>query len=371
MAKEGKKPANGVGRAVKLIVFFVVLAAGGMWGTQWLSYRMSHVYENDARIAASVVSVSSRVAGWVTKITVIEGDRIGLGDILVQVDARDSRLKLREMETRIDEIKAEQSRVGTEIDMTRQQNRRRHEAQEFRVSASRAKLQAALTQLELAGSEYARVKSLVARKVLSRQRWDQARADLREAQEKQREAAADLAVAKSVLLEVQAARGQSTVLRKRLDQLLSEQKRLAIQVRRQTLDLEDRTIRSSTAGVIDITFVNEGEYVRPGQRLMLIHDPSRIWIKANIRETELRHVKIGAAVKISVDAFPDRKFQGEVFRIGNATTSEFSLLPSPNPSGNFTKITQRLPVRIKVTQDGGLLRPGMMVEVHIVIPERQ
>jgi membrane fusion protein (multidrug efflux system) len=140
-------------------------------------------------------------------------------------------------------------------------------------------------------------------------------------------------------------------------------------MRRQALDIKDRTILSPVDGVIDTTFVNEGEYVRPGQRLMLIHDPSQIWVKANIRETELRYVKIGAPVEISVDAFPDRIFKGEVFRIGNTTTSEFSLLPSPNPSGNFTKITQRLPVRIKVTQDGELLRPGMMVEIDIVIPE--
>ena len=372
MADEGKKPANGrLGTAVKLLIIFAALAGGGLWGTQWLSHRMAHVFENDARIAASVISVSSRVAGWVTKITVIEGDPIRAGHILVQVDDRDSRLRLSEMGTRIDEIKAEQSRVRTEIEMSHQQTRRRHEAQDFRVSAARAKLQAAGTQLKLAGSEHARVKSLVERKVLSRQRWDRAQADLREAQEKEREAAADLAVAKAVLLDAKAARGQTTVLRKRLDQLLSEQTRLATQLQRQSLDLKDRTILSPTEGVVDATFVNEGEYVRPGQRLMLIHDPSQIWIAANIRETELRHVKIGAPVKITVDAFPDREFKGEVFRIGNTTTSEFSLLPNPNPSGNFTKITQRLPVRIKVDQDGASLRPGMMVEIDIVIPGRE
>ena len=105
----------------------------------------------------------------------------------------------------------------------------------------------------------------------------------------------------------------------------------------------------------------------PGQRLALVHDPETIWIEANIKETEIRKLKIGQEVDVSVDAYPDTQFRGRVLSVGNATTSEFALLPSPNPSGNFTKITQRLPVRIAIEQQGGLLRPGMMVEINIDI----
>jgi membrane fusion protein (multidrug efflux system) len=124
---------------------------------------------------------------------------------------------------------------------------------------------------------------------------------------------------------------------------------------------------SPASGIVDETFVHPGEYLVPGQRVLLMHDPADIWIDANIKETEIRHVEPGDRVKIHVDAYPDREFEGTVQRVGNAATSQFSLLPSTNPGGNFTKVTQRLPVRITIEQSGELLRPGMMVEVAIEI----
>ena len=102
----------------------------------------------------------------------------------------------------------------------------------------------------------------------------------------------------------------------------------------------------------------------------MLHDPSNIWIEANVRETEIRRLVVGQTVDIEVDAYPDRPFAGRLVRVGHATTSEFALLPSPNPSGNFTKITQRLTVKIAVEQQAGLLKPGMMVEAYINVRDR-
>jgi len=138
------------------------------------------------------------------------------------------------------------------------------------------------------------------------------------------------------------------------------------QIHEQEIDVTDRRVRSPINGIVDEKFVQPGEYVIPGQRLFIIHDPKRVWIDADIKETKLSRLKRGQPVSISVDAYPRRPFTGRIERIGNAATSEFALLPSPNPSGNFTKITQRVPVRIAVEQpDDNPLRPGMMVEVDI------
>ncbi len=101
-----------------------------------------------------------------------------------------------------------------------------------------------------------------------------------------------------------------------------------------------------------------------GQRLLMIHDPERVRVEANVKETDIRYFRPGKTVTITVDALPGRRFEGTVTRVGQAATSEFALLPNPNPSGNFTKITQRLPVRIAVRQAGGALKPGMMVELE-------
>ena len=117
------------------------------------------------------------------------------------------------------------------------------------------------------------------------------------------------------------------------------------------------------------TFVLPGEYVRPGQRIALIHDPEKIWVEANIRETEIRRLRVGQRVDITADAYPNESIVGEVARLGQATTGEFALLPAPNPSGNFTKVTQRLPVRITLAENAHLLKPGMLVEVDIHVDE--
>ena len=139
---------------------------------------------------------------------------------------------------------------------------------------------------------------------------------------------------------------------------------------RMGLDLGDRVIRSPIDGVVDKTFVNPSEYISVGQRLLMVHDPSKIWVDANVKETDIRHLKLGSPAKISIDAYPDEVFKGTITRIGNAATSQFALLPTPNPSGNFTKIAQRLTIRVDLEKASELLRPGMMVEVNIGIDGR-
>jgi len=107
--------------------------------------------------------------------------------------------------------------------------------------------------------------------------------------------------------------------------------------------------------------------VAAGQRILLLHNPDEVWVEANIKETQVGKLKIGQTVRVSVDAYPSETFVGRVARIGSATTARFALLPTPNPSGNFTKITQRVPVKIDIVQMPKPLTPGMMVEVEIDI----
>jgi membrane fusion protein (multidrug efflux system) len=134
--------------------------------------------------------------------------------------------------------------------------------------------------------------------------------------------------------------------------------------------LSDRLITSPVDGVVDKTFVNPSEFVSAGQRLLMVHDPKKIWVSANVKETDVRHIKIGSAVTVEVDAYPDKLFEGKISKIGNAATSEFALLPTPNPSGNFTKVVQRIRIRVNLDNKDELLRPGMMVEVNVGIDDR-
>ena len=97
----------------------------------------------------------------------------------------------------------------------------------------------------------------------------------------------------------------------------------------------------------------------------MYHAPENVWIDANVKETEFSRLRVGSRASITVDAFPGRTFEGEVIGMGGAATSQLALLPSPNPSGNFTKVTQRLPIRVSIDADGVELRPGMMVEIYV------
>ena len=122
---------------------------------------------------------------------------------------------------------------------------------------------------------------------------------------------------------------------------------------------------SPISGIVSKRFSDQGQIVQAGQPVFVVNDPGEKWVVANVEETKIRRVQRGATAKVKADAFPKRPFEGKVEFVGSAATSEFALLPADNPSGNFIKITHRLPVRISISDPENQLRPGMMVVVDI------
>lgn len=354
---------------IRYLIVAVVLVVGGVWGTKEIQQRFTHVYEYDARIAGSLITVSSRVSGWVTKINVAEGDEVSQGQVVFEIDSRDSKLLVDQLVAQIQGLDAERQRMRAEKDWVDKQTQARVRTQKSELNAAQATVKSLDPQLALARSDLTRAKSLYQKKIVSRQTHDQARARMEQLAGEYETATAEVQSARNKLLEAEAERTRLNVLDGEIAKLAHQEGVLRSRVAQQQLDLADRSIRGPVNGVIDKVFVDTGEYVSPGQRLALTHDPHSIWIEANVKETEIRKLKIGQMVNVGVDAYPDQVFAGHVIAIGNTTTAEFALLPSPNPSGNFTKITQRLPVRIAIDQKERLLRPGMMVEVNIDIRE--
>ena len=274
---------------------------------------------------------------------------------------------MREIDAQHKSLQAERRQIEAEIRMIDQQTRGRSAASRAALAAARAAKSGMDTELEQITNDFERGQSLLAKKVISRQRWESLRTAYRMAGQQALKSQADVAMANAAVVEAEADRQRMDVLQVRVASLRFDEERIVVERERQQLDLSDRTIKAPSAGIVDRTFIDPGEYVARGQRLLLMHDPSVIWIEANIKETDIRDVKLGARARLVIDAYPDLDVVGEVVRIGNAATNQFALLPSPNPSGSFTKITQRLPVKIAVPQVDGLLRPGMMVEVEIAI----
>ena len=344
----------------------VILYFTGYWAfNQW-----SKITETDARITTDQISVSSRSDGWVTKLPVIEGQKIKAGELLLSIDSRDATLKLDELNARLSAIDSQRALLITKTKMVDAQTQSRMEAATSRVKAAYAVVKASKEQSVLTRNNYKRFESLSGTNVISQQRLDQIRAELSRSDERHQIAMANLLAAKADANEAKADRQQILINKNLINNLKYEKQQIVSLRNRQILNIQDKTIRSSLNGVVSRIFIDKGEFVHPGQRLILIHNPNNIWVEANIKETELRHIKLGMTAKLKIDAYPNKSFVGKVERIGQAATGEFALLPNPNPSGNFTKVTQRLPIRISVEQEDDMLRPGMLVVIEIDIPGR-
>ena len=363
-------PRRRVWRLLRNFLLGLAVIGGLIMLIDWAYKRYTNVYIDDARITADVISVSSRVSGWVTKLHVSEGDRVKAKQTLVSIDTRDAKLQLSELDSRLRAISSERSRAITEKTMIDRQTRSAQSVRRSQVQAAKATLAGRRSDLDLARTDFERTKKLLNRKVVSRQRWEERRNAFRKAEQALQQAQAEVAAANASLIQAAADREQLLVLDRQLSMLSHRESEVSAQRERQLLNLRDRLITSPLDGVVDKTFVNPSEFVSAGQRLLMVHDPKKIWVSANIKETDLRHIKIGSLVTVSVDAYPDKKFEGEISKIGNAATSEFALLPTPNPSGNFTKIVQRIRIRVNLDNKEELLRPGMMVEVNVGIDDR-
>lgn len=370
LPESGPKPkrGNGRNRALMLVVVSTVALAAYFVSTE-VHERLTFVSEEDARIHADLVTVSSRVAGWITEMPVAEGDHVQGGTVMVQVDDRESQILLSELEAQASAAVAERARLSAERTLVVSQIESKLQSEQSRVSAAEVVVSSLRPQRELAERELNRTKKLFEDKVASRRQLDQSENQHQQIDREYRIAVADLQAAKSRIAEAEADRARLDVLAADMSVLEQREAEIRARIERQRLDVVDRTIKSPIGGVIDKTFVDPGEYITPGQRLMLVHNPDSIWVEANIKETVVRKLSVGQAVDIHVDAYPDESFSGVVKNIGSAATSQFALLPTPNPSGNFTKITQRLPIRIAIDSPDPRLRPGMMVEVKIAVTE--
>ncbi len=358
------------GWAIAGVVLLVVLV---LWFASWIHWRLSHVAENDAHITGEVITLSSRVDGWLVSRPVMDGDRVKKGQILAQIDDRDARLRLAA-------VQGDLASANAQIAYTQAQRQTADLTTEAELDQAQAQLTVAEStlsdaghQLALAQANFQRDDSLVKSGLTPRKTWDESHTTLLQRQDQQREAGAQLLAQRATLANARAQRGQLQVLDRQIDMQRQQLVALQAQADQITQEIADRTLRSPVDGVVDRTLGDVGDYVQAGQWVMMVHDPKNVWVEANVKETALNDVAVGQEVEIGVDAYPGMVQRGHVIRVGNTATNQFALLPSPNPSGNFTKITQRVPVRIafdgKADRVDPRLKPGLMVEVAINVTD--
>jgi membrane fusion protein (multidrug efflux system) len=334
------------GHKGKLGLLLLFSVAGIVAGGLWLHHRMTHVEENDAQVAGEVVTISSRVDGWLMTRPVMEGDHVSKGQILGELDTRDAKLRLKTLEGNLAAHDAQIRETMVQHDTLQKTTDAQIADVQAQLTAAEAAAAVVQHQQEVAQNDLMRADSLIKTGVVSPQEWDHAHSLSLQQTAALRQAQANIATQKAALIQAQAQLGQVSGLEQQIEVVRGERVALAAQADQVRQEIADRTLRAPFDGIVDTTFIHAGDYVQAGQWLMMLHNPDDVWAEANVKETAVGRVRVNQPVKVTVDAYPGMQLHGHVLRVGNAATNQFALLPSPNPSGNFTKITQRVPVRV-------------------------
>lgn len=325
----------------------ITLAAGGWYGYHWLTAGRFIVSTDDAYVRADATTLAAKVSGYVSAIGVADNTYVHTGDVIARIDDGDYRLAV---DTARDKLATQQStvaRIGKQI-----------QAQQASVEQARAQLVSAQAGETRAQSELRRQQELAAKEFASRQTLEQAQSnrDQAVAGVQSAQAALDSAIANVDVLTAQ--QQEATRQQQELNTSLAKAER----------DLSFTVIRAPVDGVIGNRAMRVGDFVQIGQRLASVVPLAEVYIDANFKETQLARLKPGQPVSVNVDALPGRDITGTVASVSPASGSVFSLLPPDNATGNFTKIVQRLAVRIRLpadVTDQRLLRPGMSVVVDV------
>jgi multidrug resistance efflux pump len=319
-------------------VIVAIAAVGGLWW--WLNAGRT-VSTDDARVKGTIVTVSSKVPGRIEKILVNEGDSVEAGQVIARIESSD-------LEAQVAQAKANLSAAQAKLAGIKAGNRPQQVAQ------AEAAVQQAAANLDNAQKNYERIESLYEQGGVSAQQRDAGQTAL-EVAKAQYDAATQnysLTAEGARPEDIQAAQAQ-------VDQAAAALKTIQLQ-------LDNVDIKAPVAGTIAVKSAEIGEIVAAGQPLFNITDLQDIWVAANIEETYIGRVLVGQPVEFSIDAYPGKTFHGEVSEVGAASASQFALLPTENSSGNFTKVTQRLPIKVRVTDGSNYaLKPGMSAVINI------
>ncbi|WP_297798998.1 HlyD family secretion protein [uncultured Brevundimonas sp.] len=324
------------------IVTAIALVCGGTW---WWINKQRWEKTDNAFVQADMVSVSPRIGGSVVEVLVKDNQYVEAGTVLVRLDDADARAALAEAEANLAAVLAS---VGNVDAQTAQQ--------QAAIAARSAAVDRARSQAELAQKELNRYGQLASQGWVSGQRLDTERAAAQNARAGVEEARAALTAEQRTLAVLNSARAQSSAT--------VDQARAAVEKAR--LALERTEIRAPVAGVVGARGVRVGQVVAAGTQLMSVVPLRDVYVVANFKETQLERMRLGQTVSIQADAYPSVKFTGRIESFAPATGAEFALIPVENASGNFTKITQRVPVRIALDRVEGIeLRPGLSVHAKV------
>jgi len=389
---ESAQPKSSRRLIIVLVVVVLIAVAVAIW---WHSTFTEDT--DDAQVNGHLIQVSSRINGQVLKVDVEENQLVKQGDVIAELDPADYQVAVENAQAALASAQANAAAANVNVPITSintgsnlssagadvtgsvagvEQAQQQFEAAHARVAQAQANLTRAQADLD-------RYRPLVEKDIISKQQWDAAvaavdadKADVANAIATERAAGDGVGVARqkqnqaqASLKSAQTGPQQVAAQSAHAKQALAQVAQAQAQLDQAKLNLSYTKIIAPAAGIVTRKSVEIDQNVAPGQNLLTLVSLQDLWVTANFKETQLRHMSAGQPVEIAVDA-TGKKYDAKVTQIGGATGSVLSLFPPENATGNYVKVVQRVPVRIDFTdlnnQDPDhLLRPGLSVEPNV------
>jgi len=327
----------------------VILAVAAFFGIRTLLHNMHYESTDNAQIESRAVPVISRVAGYIDSLQVDDYAHVGRNQLLIHIDDTEYALSV---------VQAQADLVNAEADLANAKAAYSNSLANKKLAAANADVQ--LTRLQKAKADLVRDEALYKEAALTQKQVEDTRAT-HDAAAKQYTANLDqvnLAATQVAIAEAQV---------KKVNALIETRKAALDQAK---LKLSYCTIMAPVGGRIGKRNIEKGQYIQPGAPLFSIVNDESFWIVANFKETQLEKMKEGQEVDITLDGYPDTPLKGKISSLSLATGAKFALLPPDNATGNFVKVTQRVPVRIDLVdpaQHKNILRAGLSAEVEVSI----
>ncbi|MFG0834005.1 HlyD family secretion protein [Aeromonas bivalvium] len=334
-------------KKIPLLAALILLVLALLFAAYWYGFGRHFERTDNAYLQSEVTGIATKLPGYIAEVLVTDNQTVKGGQLIARIDDREYRTRLAEAQANLALSRAE----AVNLEATRVQ-------QLSLIRQAEAKVKEASADVIRARQQVSRIGRLNTAHYSSQDSLDEVKANLQVSQARQQDAEAGLQSARDHLAVIISERQQKQA------QIDLSQAQLA-QAR---LDLDDTELRAPADGVIGKRSLREGLYVQSGMLVASLVPLDGVWVEANFKETQLAHMMPGQRVELVLDAYPDQPIEGVIDSLAPATGAKFALLPPENATGNFTKIVQRVPVKIRIPAPGALagkLRPGLSTEVIV------
>jgi membrane fusion protein (multidrug efflux system) len=334
---------------VPFIILGLILIIGGYFGVKRIIHGMYYESTDNAAVETNNVPVLTRVNGYIDSVLVSDYQEVKKGDLLIKIDDRELKIAVQQ---------AEADLLAAEADLLNAQAQVSNTVQNKSVASSNADVQD--VRLEKAKNDLTRDEALFKNGALTQKQLDDTRANYQAAVQQYK---SNMELVK--LGQTQITTSQAQI--KRVEALIEARK---AQLELAKLRLSYASIVAPINGRVGKVSIQSGQYIQPGQNLFSVIDNSRFWVIANFKETQLSRLQIGQTVNIKLDGYKKKIITGKIVSLSEATGSKFALLPPDNATGNFVKITQRVPVKIEfdnLEEIREILKAGMSVSVDVKV----